>query len=179
MKKLIFLIAFLVPFSFATANEKLKQAKADDVVAKYGCVVTEYVQHFGSVVSPSIIVAGILQESTGNPKAVSHSNAKGLLQVMEKRALAQVRISFPDEKFSDDLFNEEGNIKIAVAYYTYLATMYKDGTVYDYPEAQAVGYSKGPSGGEKIVAKNPFNDSYVKGITDWVKYLPATVCHSS
>ncbi len=177
MEKIIFLLIFVFPFSIAMANEKLKQAKADEAVAKYGCIVEKYVLHFGAVVSPSYIVAGILQESTNNTEAVSTSNAKGLLQIIASRALAQVRLSFPGEHFSDDLFNPQENIKIAVAYYTYLAVIYKKGTVYNYPEAQAIGYNEGPSRGEAIVAGNPFEHEYVKGMSDWLSYLPTVVCN--
>ncbi len=176
MKKIIFLLILAFPFSTANANNKLKQIKANEAVAKYGCIVERYVHHFGDVISPSYIIAGILQESTSNPEAISKSNAKGLLQIMEKRALAQVRISFPNEHFSNNLFNPYENIKIAIAYYTYLAVIYKKGTIYNYPEAQAIGYNMGPHRGEAIVAKNPFKNKYVLGMADWLKYVPNTIC---
>ncbi|MCI8486619.1 MAG: lytic transglycosylase domain-containing protein [Clostridia bacterium] len=67
---------------------------------------------------PLLIFAVIKAESNFDSDVVSHSNAMGLMQILERTA-KEVVINEIEEEFSKDmLFNPEENIKIGTKYFS-------------------------------------------------------------
>ena len=81
-------------------------------------------------------------------------------------ALEQVREAYPHEKFSNNLFNPGNNIKVGVAYLTYLL---EECEISNY-DALAVGFSSGPNKGEQY-SRKPTKNEYVHRIKKMIRLL--------
>lgn len=87
----------------------------------YQAWVEDYADEFN--VSPSLVYAVMETESAFNPKAVSRSNAIGLMQVKPEAAGRDVYHHIdarPGQPSLEDLFNSEKNIRMGTAYLSLL-----------------------------------------------------------
>lgn len=100
----------------------IKVVDIRDIIMKkmYPKEFSEYVYIYSEEnnVDPMLIFAIIKAESNFNSDVVSHSNAIGLMQLLEKTA-SEVMVNQIEEEFSKDmLFNPEENIKIGTKYFS-------------------------------------------------------------
>ena len=90
----------------------------ESIVAAHG--VDILTSTIGTKVSPSLVLAVISVESAGQPQAVSHAGAEGLMQLMPATA----------ERFGvTDSMNTKQNIKGGVAYLDWLLTEFDNDAV--------------------------------------------------
>ena len=114
-------------------------------IAKYQDYIYEASQMFD--VPPEYIIATIIQESRGNPRAVSRAGAIGLMQVLPSTAYYMSKVGYCPFKFRSKydarrkLFDPRINIICGTAYIRYLIDNYIG---YFDPELIAVGYNAGP-----------------------------------
>ncbi len=100
----------------------IKVVDIQDIIMKkmYPKKYSEYVYTYSEEnnVDPLLIFAVIKAESNFDSTVVSHSNAMGLMQLLEKTA-QEVMVNQIEEEFSKDmLFNPEENIKIGTKYFS-------------------------------------------------------------
>ena len=110
----------------------------------------------GTNVSPSLVLAVISVESAGQPQAVSHAGAEGLMQLMPATA----------ERFGvTDSMNTKQNIKGGVAYLDWLLNEFDNDAV-----LALAGYNAGEGAVGKHQGVPPFKETraYVpKVLADW------------
>lgn len=104
----------------------IKVVNIQDIIMKkmYPKEYSEYVYTYSEKnnVDPLLIFAIIKAESNFDSDVVSHSNAMGLMQLLEKTA-SEVMVNQIEEEFSKDmLFDPEENIKIGTKYFARIAT---------------------------------------------------------
>ncbi len=87
---------------------------------EYSEFVIRYAEEYE--VDPLLIFAMIKAESDFNPKAKSHNNAKGLMQLMDKTA---IELSKQEEV---DLYDPETNIQLGTYYFSQLLVKYENQT---------------------------------------------------
>lgn len=159
------LFAGLIFFGFSYTNVHANH-EVREISEKYDALVDFYTERFGGKVDPVFVSATILVESSGKPRAFNKkSRAAGLMGIMQI-ALAQVREAYPHERFSNNLFNPDNNIKVGVAYLTYIREQYK---IYN-DDALAVGFNSGPNKGRQY-AKKPTKNEYVGRINRMIRLL--------
>lgn len=92
----------------------------------YPTTYSEYVYKYSEEnnIDPLLVFAIIKAESNFNPKIVSKSNAKGLMQLMESTAEEITEKEFQENYYSTMLFEPEKNIKIGTAYFASLLERY-------------------------------------------------------
>lgn len=100
----------------------IKVVNIQDIIMKkmYPKEYSEYVYTYAEEndLDPLLIFAVIKAESNFDSDVVSHSNAMGLMQILERTA-REVAINEIEEEFSKDmLFNPEENIKIGTKYFS-------------------------------------------------------------
>lgn len=100
----------------------IKVVNIQDIIMKkmYPKEYSEYVYTYSKEnnVDPLLIFAIIKAESNFDSDVISHSNAMGLMQILEKTA-QEVMVNQIEEEFSKDmLFNPEENIKIGTKYFS-------------------------------------------------------------
>ncbi len=100
----------------------IKVVNIQDVIMKkmYPKEYSEYVYTYAeeNELDPLLIFAVIKAESNFDSDVVSHSNAMGLMQILERTA-REVVVNEIEEEFSKDmLFNPEENIKIGTKYFS-------------------------------------------------------------
>lgn len=100
----------------------IKVVNIQDIIMKkmypkeYSTYVYTYAEE--NNLDPLLIFAVIKAESNFDSDVVSHSNAMGLMQILERTA-REVAINEIEEEFSKDmLFNPEENIKIGTKYFS-------------------------------------------------------------
>ena len=99
----------------------------------------------GTKVSPSLVLAVISVESAGQPQAVSHAGAQGLMQLMPATA----------ERFGvSDSMNTKENIKGGVAYLDWLLTEFDNDAV-----LALAGYNAGEGAVGKHQGVPPYNET--------------------
>jgi len=156
----IIFLAFLNSPAFAV------QSEVEEMFDRYQKAIDFYTERFGGKVEPIFVSATILVESSGKPRAFNEkSRAAGLMQI-RPIALEQVREAYPHERFSNNLFNPDNNIKVGVAYLTYLR---EECEIKNY-DALAVGFSSGPTKGKKY-SKKPTKNEYVRRIKKMIRLL--------
>lgn len=79
-------------------------------------------------IDPYLILSMIKAESGFNKNAVSHKQAKGLMQIVDSTA-EDIKERLNIEVDNDDLYDEETNIKLGCKYMSYLIDKY-DGNYY-------------------------------------------------
>ena len=90
---------------------------------KYSDYVYTYSEEYE--VDPLLIFAMIKAESNFNPKATSHSNAIGLMQLMENTAIEMARNMEEEETISkEELYEPQNNIKLGTKYFSILLKQY-------------------------------------------------------
>ena len=89
-------------------------------VRQWEHVITRWAGQYA--MDPDLLAAVVLVESGGNPEAVSHSGACGLMQVMARDTTAAYGRMFADRPTCAELTDPERNIGWAVHY---LATLYE------------------------------------------------------
>lgn len=99
----------------------IKTVNIKDIIMKkmYPKEYSQYVYTYAEEndLDPLLIFAVIKAESNFDSDVVSHSNAMGLMQILERTA-KEVVINEIQEEFSKDmLFNPEENIKIGTKYF--------------------------------------------------------------
>lgn len=99
----------------------IKTVNIKDIIMKkmYPKEYSQYVYTYAKEndLDPLLIFAVIKAESNFDSDVVSHSNAMGLMQILERTA-KEVVINEIQEEFSKDmLFNPEENIKIGTKYF--------------------------------------------------------------
>ena len=99
----------------------IKTVNIKDIIMKkmYPKEYSQYVYTYAEAndLDPLLIFAVIKAESNFDSDVVSHSNAMGLMQILERTA-KEVVINEIQEEFSKDmLFNPEENIKIGTKYF--------------------------------------------------------------
>jgi hypothetical protein len=102
--------ATAVPLRFEEAQAKVPEGP-------YGPLIFETARRHK--VNPQVVAALIRQESAGNPRAVSHKGARGLMQLMP--ATAQ-RFGVRKEKLHDP----KENIEAGIRYLSWLADQFPD-----------------------------------------------------
>ncbi|HBC84904.1 MAG TPA: hypothetical protein DCZ30_05795 [Clostridiales bacterium] len=100
----------------------IKVVNIQDIIMKkmYPKEYSEYVYTYAEEndLDPLLIFAVIKAESNFDSDVVSHSNAMGLMQILERTA-KEVVVNEIEEEFSKDmLFNPEENIKIGTKYFS-------------------------------------------------------------
>lgn len=100
----------------------IKVVNIQDIIMKkmYPKEYSEYVYTYAEEndVDPLLIFAVIKAESNFDSDVISHSNAMGLMQILERTA-REVVVNEIEEEFSKDmLFNPEENIKIGTKYFS-------------------------------------------------------------
>lgn len=100
----------------------IKVVNIQDIIMKkmYPKEYSEYVYTYSEEndLDPLLIFAVIKAESNFDSDVVSHSNAMGLMQILERTA-REVVVNEIEEEFSKDmLFNPEENIKIGTKYFS-------------------------------------------------------------
>ena len=100
----------------------IKVVNIQDIIMKkmYPKEHSEYVYTYAeeNELDPLLIFAVIKAESNFDSDVVSHSNAMGLMQILERTA-KEVVVNEIEEEFSKDmLFNPEENIKIGTKYFS-------------------------------------------------------------
>lgn len=100
----------------------IKVVNIQDIIMKkmYPKEYSEYVYTYAEEndLDPLLIFAVIKAESNFDSEVISHSNAMGLMQILERTA-REVVINEIEEEFSKDmLFNPEENIKIGTKYFS-------------------------------------------------------------
>lgn len=100
----------------------IKVVNIQDIIMKkmYPKEYSEYVYTYAEEndIDPLLIFAVIKAESNFDSEVISHSNAMGLMQILERTA-REVVINEIEEEFSKDmLFNPEENIKIGTKYFS-------------------------------------------------------------
>lgn len=100
----------------------IKVVNIQDIIMKkmypkeYSTYVYTYAEE--NDLDPLLIFAVIKAESNFDSDVVSHSNAMGLMQILERTA-REVVVNEIEEEFSKDmLFNPEENIKIGTKYFS-------------------------------------------------------------
>lgn len=100
----------------------IKVVNIQDIIMKkmypkeYSAYVYTYAEE--NDLDPLLIFAVIKAESNFDSDVVSHSNAMGLMQILERTA-KEVVVNEIEEEFSKDmLFNPEENIKIGTKYFS-------------------------------------------------------------
>lgn len=94
---------------------------------KYEDIVNEAGKLYN--VDPYLIFAIIKQESKFNNKAVSKSNAKGLMQILDKTAIETVKNISSISNNNYDIFDIYTNINIGSKYFSNLVLKY-EGNIY-------------------------------------------------
>ena len=100
------------------------QKRAENVLP----IITKYAQEYH--IEPALILAVIHIESYFNPKAISHANAIGLMQLVPSSGgLDAYRYVYGEDKTPSHffLFNPENNIHLGTAYLQKLMTVYFKG----------------------------------------------------
>lgn len=100
----------------------IKVVNIQDIIMKkmYPKEYSEYVYTYAEEndLDPLLIFAVIKAESNFDSEVISHSNAMGLMQILERTA-REVVVNEIEEEFSKDmLFNPEENIKIGTKYFS-------------------------------------------------------------
>lgn len=100
----------------------IKVVNIQDIIMKkiYPKEYSKYVYTYAEEndLDPLLIFAVIKVESNFDSEVVSHSNAMGLMQILERTA-REVVVNEIEEEFSKDmLFNPEENIKIGTKYFS-------------------------------------------------------------
>jgi soluble lytic murein transglycosylase len=85
-------------------------------------------KHYGQAtgLDPALVLAVIKAESAGDPKAVSRSGARGLMQLMgptAREVAARLHVSLVSE---DDLFQPELNVRLGTAYLAQMRRIFDD-----------------------------------------------------
>lgn len=90
---------------------------------KYSEYVYTYSEEYE--VDPLLIFAIIKAESNFNPEATSHSNAIGLMQLMENTAIEMSnRIEETKTITKEELYEPQNNIKLGIKYFSILLKQY-------------------------------------------------------
>lgn len=100
----------------------IKVVNIQDIIMKkvYPKEYSEYVYTYAEEndIDPLLIFAVIKAESNFDSEVISHSNAMGLMQILERTA-REVVVNEIEEEFSKDmLFNPKENIKIGTKYFS-------------------------------------------------------------
>ena len=142
-----------------------KKALQNDVlVASSAFPITKI--KFSTPLEKPIILALTRQESEFNPRAVSPSNAMGMMQLLPSTAKEVAkRAGIPYSK--SRLFEEQYNMELGSLYYSRLLSRY-DGSYI----LAAAGYNAGPGNANNWLNRNgsPSGD-YRKAIT-WIEMIP-------
>lgn len=100
----------------------IKVVNIQDIIMKkmYPKEYSEYVYTYAEEndLDPLLIFAVIKAESNFDSDVVSHSNAMGLMQILERTAREVVVNEIEGEFSKDMLFNPEENIKIGTKYFS-------------------------------------------------------------
>ncbi len=113
----LFLILIII-FSVNLAGYALKQI----FPTNYSNYVVKYSEEYG--LNKNLVYSIIKAESSFNPKAVSHRNAKGLMQIMDSTGeWAAEKIKIKDFE-SSMLFEPDTNIRIGCWYISKLINQY-------------------------------------------------------
>ena len=106
---------------------------------------------------PSIVKKIICKESSGNPKAISHKGARGLIQVMPRTANEIHLKLFKTPISKKDLLDPYKNLAIGQAYLLQLLWEYKGNW-----EKALTAYNAGPTKARKS-PKSKYANSILKG----------------
>jgi len=164
VKKVIFLLILIFPFSVFADNDNLNEnwkrdavKAAKEVPKKFGMDITEAAWKYD--VAPSVIIAIIVVESLGNPSARSSAGAKCLMQTKD---FVGKEVGLPGNSC-----NTQESILRGTAY---LARM-RDHYGYEGLEAMVVAYKDGPMAARKYSDGDIFNHPYVEKIRFVLKNL--------
>ena len=161
MKKVICLFILILPFSALADLDKnwkrdaIKAAK--EVPKKYALHINDAAWKYD--IPPSLIAAIIVVESLGNPKAVSASGAKCLMQTMD---FIGKEVGMPGNSCDPRKSIMRGT--------AYLARI-RDHYGCDWPEETLVAYNNGQKHAKKMSEKEITNHLYLKKINFVLKYI--------
>ncbi len=113
-------------------------------------------------IKKEFIYAIIRQESAFRKQAVSHAGAYGLMQVMPDTAKNVARKAQIPYKQRSQLFDENKNINIGVAYLSQLSTKFND-----HPVLMAAAYNAGPRRVDYWLKNH-----HAKDVDIWIETLP-------
>ena len=120
---MIAIIAILVIFAVIAKCINLREIILKNMYPKK---YEEYVEKYAAQnnIDPLLIFSIIKAESNFNENALSASEAKGLMQLMNTTATEVANRISQEMTDNEDLYNPETNIKIGVNYYSYLLDLY-------------------------------------------------------
>jgi soluble lytic murein transglycosylase-like protein len=139
-----------------SAKLKTKKTILEDRLEKYEEIITRAAKKFN--VDKGIIKSIIAAESYANPKAVSRTGAKGLMQLMDKTA---------DSLGVKNSFDPEENIMGGTKFIKHLLKKYES------IDLALAAYNAGPSNVEKYNGVPPFKETqnYIKRIKQFYSVL--------
>ena len=139
---LVILVIVILVALFCT--EPIKQQITKSVYKKeYSEYVTKYAEQYG--VEENLIYALIKAESNFNPDAVSHQNAKGLMQLMQSTAEDLAKKSKIDLN-NENILEPEVNIQLGTQYIASLLNKY------DCVEVALAAYNAGSGNVDKWIS---------------------------
>lgn len=110
-----------------------KITKVQDIILRniYPTKYAEYVEKYAEEngLDKNIIYAIIKAESNFNPNVKSHSDAIGLMQLLEETAVERSNVIEGQTVTKDDLYLPEVNIKLGTSYFAYLLKHYNGNNV--------------------------------------------------
>ena len=142
-KNLIVILVIVILLALFCA-EPIKQQITKSVYKKeYSEYVTKYAEQYG--VEENLIYALIKAESNFNPDAVSHQNAKGLMQLMQSTAEDLAKKSKIDLN-NENILEPEVNIQLGTQYIASLLNKY------DCVEVALAAYNAGSGNVDKWIS---------------------------
>ncbi|MBD3257651.1 transglycosylase SLT domain-containing protein, partial [candidate division GN15 bacterium] len=142
-----------VPRKVTQAPENPHHAARDPILRRYGALIDEAARE--TKLDSTLIASVIRAESGGDPKAVSHAGAKGLMQLIDTTA--------QDLKVRD-VYDPKENIRAGSRYLRQMLDRF--GSV----DLALAAYNAGPGNVEEYGGIPPFDETkdYVKRVTQWL-----------
>jgi soluble lytic murein transglycosylase len=107
----VLLVGFALPWLGTSGRDAVRSYR----VAQWEDPIRQYAE--AAQLDPALVRAVVLAESSGNPNALSHANAKGLMQITpitHEEAIRRFDLA------DGDLFNPLYNLKVGTRYLAYL-----------------------------------------------------------
>lgn len=127
-----------------TARE-VHDYRVDQRMAQHRPLVERYAGE--SALEPALVMSVVRAESSGDPRAVSRVNARGLMQIMPDTHIeVKRRFGLPD----GDLFEPAYNLRVGTTYLRYLLDRFDED-----PHLALAAYHMGPTRVARILRQNP------------------------
>ncbi|MFA4985738.1 MAG: lytic transglycosylase domain-containing protein [Candidatus Brocadiia bacterium] len=151
-KKDPWLFIFAIAFGFIAASLYSNWSFSGSDVEIYRSTVEAYADKFN--VDPALLMSVIRSESSGNPKAISHAGAIGLMQIMPETAKTIAKLLGEPVPGKTELMEPERNIRFGACYFGWLQEQF--GVT---PEVLLAAYNAGPTRVYKWLSANQDKDA--------------------